>query len=98
MNKWQEKYCETYYECKTPNTKLGKEEFEYLGVVGNTVTVHFPDFKGINGFKPAHTETYTITLDECDMPNGKIDVCTLASNLRFWIFRGYEVTTDVDAE
>lgn len=93
MNQWQQKYCDIYYSGKKPRSKVGKEEFELLGQVKNYVTIEFPDFHGANGFQPAHSETYEVTLDACDMPNGKISVSVLASNLRLWTSRGYKITT-----
>ena len=93
MNKWQEKYCAEYYSGKKPRSKVGKEEFELLGKVKEYVVVVFPDFTGANGFKPAHTETYKVTLDDCNIPEGKISVPVLASNLRLWVSRGYKIVT-----
>ena len=93
MNKWQKKYCDEYYDGKKPRTKSGKEEFELLGKVKEYVIVEFPGFNDTNGFKPAHTEEYKVTLDDCNIPNGKISVCVLASNLSLWISRGYNIRT-----
>ena len=93
MNNWQQVYCETYYNGKTPRSKQGKADFELLGKVKSTITVEFPDFNGINGLIPAHSETYIITKDNCDMPNGIISVDVLISNLNLWLSRGYKITT-----
>lgn len=84
MNKWQTAYCNEYYDGKKPRTKTGKEKLELLGQVKETVTVEFPD---------GRTETYTVTENDCDMPNGKISVSVLASNLVLWTERGYKITT-----
>ena len=84
MNKWQKIYCDTYYNGKKPRTKRGKQKFELLGQTLNEVTVEFPD---------GESKTYKITEFENDMPNGLISVCTLGSNLRYWLFRGFKVTT-----
>lgn len=92
-NKWQKAYCDIYFKGKSPRTKQGKIDMDLLSKVKSIVTVQFPDFTGINGFVPAHTETYTITEKECDMPNGKISVGVLVSNLSLWLSRGYKVTT-----
>ena len=89
MNKWQEKYCEEYYDGKMPRSKQGKYEFELLGKIKDTVTVEFPEFNG----KSAHAETYTVTEDDCNIPEGKISVCVLASNLTLWLSRGQKITT-----
>ena len=43
MNKWQEYFISTYYNGKKPRDKMGKTEFELLGKVKETVTVHFPN-------------------------------------------------------
>lgn len=93
MNKWQQIYCDIYYNGKMPRTKAGKESVELLGKVKSQITVEFPDFNGANGFKPAHKETYIITANECNMPEGKISVSVLASNLSLWLSRGYKITT-----
>ena len=76
MNQWQEIYCNEYYNGKKPRSKAGKSEYELLSVIKSCVVVEFPQ----NGSTPAHTETYTVTPDECDIPNGKISVCVLVSN------------------
>ena len=89
MNKWQQAYCNIY---GYPQSKATREAVKLLGEVKEKVTVHFPDFNGIQGFKPAHTETYMVTMEDCNMPAGKISVSVLASNLPLWLSRGYEVT------
>lgn len=89
MNKWQKIYCDGLYNGKVPKTKRGKEEFELLGNIKSTVTVDFPE----RNDKPARTDTYIVTEDDCDIPNGKISVSVLASNLSFWSFNGYKVTS-----
>ena len=86
MNAWQEKYIEEYGK---PRSKVAKQELELLGKIKSIVAVDFPDFNG----KPAHTEEFTVTIDDCDMPHGKISVRVLASNLVLWLSRGYKVTT-----
>ncbi len=91
MNKYQQEYLNIYYDGKKPRNKVGKEELELLGnIKGDKIRVHFPDFNGINGFKPAHVEEYQIT-DKCDMPNGKISVEVLSRNLSLWTERGYQI-------
>ena len=94
MNKWQQIYCDTYFGGKTPRTKSGKHAIELLGKIKSQVTVEFPDFHGISGFKPAHKEIYVVTENECNMTAGKISVSVLASNLSLWNDRGYKVTTE----
>ena len=89
MNKWQKKYCDEYYKGKEPKTQSGKQEFNLLGQIREVVVVKFPESNG----KPARTEKYTVTEDDCDIPNGKISVFVLASNVRLWLAKGYEVTT-----
>ena len=93
MNNWQRVYCDTYYNGKMPRTAQGKADVALLGKIKSEVVVAFPDFEGVNGFRPAHTETYTVTEKECDIPNGKISVSVLISNLNLWLSRGYKVTT-----
>lgn len=93
MNKWQKKYCDEYCGGKKPRSKSGLAEFNMLGNIKDYVIVNFPDFNGENGFTPAHTETYKVTLDDCDIPNGKISVTVLASNLTLWASRGYTIQT-----
>ena len=90
MNRWQKVYCDTYYKGKLPRSKQGKEDMRLLEQIKDTVTVEFPDF----GSTTAHTETYVVTEDECDIPNGKISVTVLISNLNLWLFRGYKVMSN----
>ena len=91
LNKWQKHYIDTIYNGRAPRSKAGKRELELLGKVKETVTVHFPDFNGIHGLEPAHTETYRVELDKCNMPKGIIRVDVLAGNLALWTERGYAI-------
>ena len=92
MNKWQQRYVNEYYDGKKPRDKNGKLKFDLLGQVNEKVTVHFPEFKRENGeVRPAYTETYNVTEDTNDMPNGLISACLLAHNLLFWASRGYKI-------
>lgn len=93
MNKWQKTYCDIHYKGKMPRTKQGKADVELLGKIKSQVIVEFPDFNGANGFKPAHTEIFTVTENDCDIPNGKISVDILISNLNLWISRNYKIYT-----
>lgn len=93
MNNWQKVYCDTYHNGKTPRSKTGKQDMELLGKIKSQVIVEFPDFTGANGFVPAHTDTYIVTEDDCDIPNGKISVSVLVSNVKLWLSRGYKVST-----
>ena len=83
MNNWQKIYCETYYDGKLPRTKYGKWAMDILSQMGEKVIVHFP----------SGTKTYIITENELDLPNGKISVANLVSNLELWISRGYKIET-----
>lgn len=83
MNKWQKKYCDEYYNGKMPRSKQGKADMELLGQIKETVTVEFAN----------RTETFVVTEDDCDIPNGKISVPVLVSNLNLWLFRGQKITT-----
>ena len=94
MNKWQEKYCNEYYNGKKPRSKQGKLELELLGQVKEKIIVEFPEFNGVNGYIPAHTEKYEVTEDYCNLPEGKISVPILASNLSLWTSRGYIIKTE----
>ena len=84
INKWQKKYCEVYYKGKVPKSKIGKYEYDLLGDVKDYVIVTYDNGKRVE---------LEVTLDECDIPNNKINVETLASNLRFWKFNGFLVQT-----
>lgn len=83
MNKWQKVYCNKHYKGKVPTTKIGKEEFELLEPIKKTVTVEFP----------SEPKTLIVTENECNIPEGKISVSVLASNLRVWKLLGYKITT-----
>ena len=91
MNRWQEHYISTVCGGKIPRTRHEKRKLELLGNVAESVTVHFPDFNGIHGFETAHTETFRIELDDCNMPDGIINVRVLAGNLMLWTDRGYTI-------
>ena len=91
LNKWQKYYINIFYEGKMPRNKRGKRELELLGNVKDVVTVHFPDFNGIRGFEPAHSETFRVEFDDCNMPEGIIDIDVLSTNLPLWIDRGYKI-------
>ncbi|MBR4314169.1 MAG: hypothetical protein IKP66_04590 [Lachnospiraceae bacterium] len=91
MNEWQKYYSEKYCGGIIPKRKGEKEDFELLGKCGKTITVDFPDFKGINGFEPAHTTTFTIRKEFPNMPKGIISVDCLLSNLYLWMSRGYTI-------
>ena len=92
MNKWQQRYVNEYYDGKKPRDKSGKLRFDLLGQVKEKVTVHFPEVKCENGkVRPAHSETYTVTEDKNDMPNGIISACLLSGNLALWASRGYKI-------
>ena len=93
MNKWQKVYCDTYYKGSFPQTKEGIYDMGLLSGIKNRVAVEHPDFNGIHGFVPAHTEILTVTENECDIPNGKISVTVLVGNLRLWMSRGYKIYT-----
>lgn len=83
MNKWQKIYCETYYNGKLPRTNKGKAEYEMLGLIKDAVIVHFPD----------GPQTLRVTEDDCNIPEGRISVRVLASNLTLWQDRGYKIQT-----
>lgn len=93
LNKWQKVYCDTYYKGKFPQTKDGIYDIGLLSGIKNRVAVEHPDFNGIHGLVPAHTEILTVTENDCDIPNGKISVAVLIGNLRLWMSRGYKIYT-----
>lgn len=92
-NKWQEYYADILYGGKMPSTKQGKEEYEFLGKVKDSVTVHFPEFHSpiLSQCHPAEIRTFKVSFDECNIPNGIISVLVLVSNLTFWTERGYQI-------
>ena len=99
MNKWQKYYLKKHFGGTAPTDETGKKEIRLLEKCGSAVTVHFPDFstkRYVNGSLqtiviPKHTDTYTITEDECDILNGKISVQVLTANLILWTARGYQI-------
>lgn len=93
LNQWQKIYCDTYYKGKIIQSEEGIYDMELLSGIKNKVAVEYPDFNGINGFVPAHTEILTVTENECNIPNGKISVAVLISNLKLWMSRGYKIYT-----
>ena len=93
MNRWQKVYCDNYYKGNFPHTKEGIYDMKLLSGIKSKVAVEYPDFNGINGFIPAHTEILTITENDCDIPNGKISVTVLVSNLKLWMSRGCKIYT-----
>ncbi len=74
-----------------PGDKRGKKQFELLGAVEDTVTVYFPEMKGVNGIKPAHSQTYLVTENRCDMPNGVISAVVLSWQMLGWSNKGYKI-------
>lgn len=71
MNRWQKVYCDMYYDGKAPRDAQGKRDVKMLGAIKSKVKVEFPDFKGVNGIIPAHTEVFEVTENESNMPKGK---------------------------
>lgn len=99
MNRWQRAFMDQMGFKNVPRGKWNKWCFDVLGKVRETVTVQFPEFRDPHGVKPAETKTFVVDENKIDMPNGFIDVLTLASNLEFWIAdRGYKVTTSGKAQ
>ena len=92
-NRWQKYYRNTLYGGRMPGSKTGKTEYELLGNVRKTVTVHFPERVLPTGkTEPERDEKYTVTLDDCNMPEGRISVEVLSANLTLWTLRGYGIT------
>lgn len=94
MNRWQKVYCDMYYDGKAPRDAQGKRDVKMLGAIKSKVKVDFPDFKGVNGIIPAHTEVFEVTENESNMPKGKISVEVLVSNINLWQSRGYKIYTE----
>lgn len=84
MNRWQQTYCDEYFNGKIPKTKQSKFNVELLGKVKSTITVELP----------SKTQTFIVTENDCDIPNNKISVRVLVSNLNLWLSRGYKITTN----
>ena len=81
LNKWQQKYIDVYYKGRMPRDKAGKQELALLGnLKSDKIRVHFSD----------KTEEYVIT-EECNMPEGKVSVEVLSSNLSLWTARGVKL-------
>lgn len=93
MNRWQQYLIDHEYGGRMPRSKDGKLRVSLLEHVEDEVIVDFPDLEGLHGPIPAHRERFVVTEDECDMPHGKISVRVLASNLKLWFERGYNVLT-----
>ena len=83
-NKWQKHYRENIYDGRLPQWGVGREEYDLLGDIGDTVTVCFP----------AGEDTFRVTFEDCDIPNGVISVQVLSSNLRLWSERGHEIRSE----
>ena len=81
-----------------PRGNRNKWCYEMLGQIRETVTVHFPEFKGLHGVEPAKVVTYKVDEQKVDMPHSVISVLTLASNLELWAERGYKMTTSGRAQ
>ena len=89
LNRWQQYYVDTLYGGKKPRGNVSKQELEFLGKVKSTVRVYFPEAADA----PAHFEDYVVTLDDCNIPEGKISVLVLASNFTLWRSRNYTIQT-----
>ena len=83
-----------YYNGKAPTDKRGKKQMELLSGINNTVTVNFPKMEGVNGTKPAHAVTYTVSENRCDMKNGIISAVVLSWQMLTWDKNGYLIETD----
>lgn len=91
MNLWQQVYCDAYCLGMKPTTQPSLHEWELLGKVKSTVTVHVEEHFNWLGEVPAHTETYQVTPYDDDRSNGKISVVALATCLRLWESYGWAV-------
>ena len=91
MNKWQQLYCDTYHNGKLPRSKVEKEELALLGNVKDKVVIHFPKFDSPikSQCSEAHSETYIVTENKGNMPEGIINALVLAGNLKLWTDRCY---------
>ena len=98
INVWQKVFRDELFGGKKPKGREGIYKDALLAKVGKTVMVEMPDFNSFSGFVPAHTETYMVTKDECDMDHGLISVMVLVSNLALWLDRGLTVKTSGIAE
>lgn len=93
MNKWQKKYVEKCCGGRKPRTNDEKTELALLGKVKDYIIIDFPNYSTPDGMVKAHREKYLVTMSDCDIPNGKMSVSILATNLRIWLSRGYSVCT-----
>ena len=93
MNKWQKIYCDTYYNGKKPRSKQGKHEFELLGKITTSITVHFPAFQSPipSQCSPARTETYVLDETTINVPKGIVNPQFIAGNLALWESRDYQI-------
>lgn len=93
LNKWQKFYVETYCGGKLPKRNAEVMDLLILDEVKDSVTVHFPEFKSpiASQCHPAEVRTFTVTFTENNMPEGRISVLCLLSNLKLWESRGYEI-------
>lgn len=94
MNKWQKVYCDIYHNGKTPRSKSGKEDLALLEDIKEKVIVTFPERQSVNGIIPEHTETLIVTETDCNIPEGRISVSVLVSNLKLWKARGHKVLSE----
>ena len=92
MNKWQKVYCDIYYDGKEPKTKRGEKR--HGTSCKNKVIVTFPKIDKFPRFEVDHINTFIVTENDCDMPNGKISVIGLVENLEFWDSRFCIVKTE----
>jgi hypothetical protein len=64
LNEYQRHYVKEFCGGRRPRSATRKRDMELLGKVKDKVIIHFPD----------HNETYRVTLNDCDIPNGIISV------------------------
>ena len=92
-NKWQKHYRNTILDGRKPTSKISKEQYEILGKLKDTVTVHFPEFYSTieSQCHPAMVKTFTITFDDMNVPENRLSVQGAAANLALWTDRGYRI-------
>ena len=81
MNRFQEIYINLDCNGEVPDSQKEKTIYDVLGNIKENIIVHFP----------TKNETYQVTENDCDMPNGKISVRVLSRNIPLWTIREYEI-------
>ncbi len=82
MNKWQQIYCNIYYNGEMPNDEFGKENLALLEPVKEKVYFKLPS---------GRVKVCTVTEDQDDLSTGLVSVPMLLCNLFLWERMGFPV-------